>query len=147
MPKKFHVALTDAQRQELSHSLAAGQASARKLLRARILLKADCAPGAPAWTDSQISHALDVPTQTVERVRKQFVSEGFERSLTRKRPNRIYTKAIDGRAEATLIATSCSEPPPGHSRWTLRLLADRLVALEVCESVSYESVRRVMKKK
>lgn len=147
MPKLFLVTLTDQQRQELSLSLRAGQAPARQLLRARILLKADCAPGAPAWSDSQISRALDVATQTVERVRKQFATEGLQRALTRKRPDRIYTKAVDGRAEATLIATACSEPPPGHTRWTLRLLADKLVELQMCESVSHESVRQVMKKK
>ncbi len=118
MPKQFHVVLADPERQQLQRLLGSGQAPARKLLRARILLKADSSPEGPAWSDSLISQALEVSVGTIEYVRKQFTTEGLVATLSRKRPNRIYKKVIDGRAEATLIATACSEPPPGLVRWT-----------------------------
>lgn len=120
------------------------QESARKLTRARVLLKAD-----EDWTDAAISDALDVGTATVERVRKRFVEWGGIQAIERRKPRRRYERKLDGEGEARLVALACSAPPEGRERWTLQLLADELVALEAVdiESISYETVRRVLKKK
>lgn len=147
MPKQFHVMLTDQQRSELQQFICAGHASARKLIHARVLLKADASPGGSSWSDSQIAEALEVTVATVERIRKRFHQEGLEASLGARKPNRVYVRKIDDSAEKTLIATVYQDPPPGHMRWTLRLLADKLIELQVCESVSHETVRKAMKKK
>jgi len=146
MKKKYIVTLTQVERQSLNAMLSRGKAAARKLMHARILLKADAAPGGPGWNDAAIVEALDVGRATVERVRKQFVEEGFEASLERRRPRRQYRRKIDGDAEAHLIALACSKAPEGRSRWTLRLLADRMVALEQVDDLSHETVRQVLKK-
>ena len=116
--------------------------------RARILLKADVSEGGPAWPDEKIAEALDVTIQTVERVRKQLVEEGLEavlrrRKYTQKAPLR---KKLDGDAEAHLLALACSDAPEGQTRWSLRLLAGRMVELGYVESISHEAVRRVLKK-
>ena len=111
-----------------------------------ILLKADAGPDAPGWSDGQIAESLEVGRATVERVRKQFVEEGLEAALQRRRPRRQYQRVLDGDAEAHLVALACQEPPEGRSRWTLRLLADRMVQLEYVEQVSYQTVRRTLKK-
>jgi transposase len=145
--KKYVVTLTDEERQSLHALASAGKASALKLTRARILLKADQAAGGPAWPDERIAEALDAGLSTIARVRQRFVEAGLEAALSRKpqdRPSR--PRKLDGRAEARLIAVACSAPPAGRREWTLRLLADRLVELEVVESVSDETVRRVLKK-
>jgi transposase len=147
MAKKYLVTLTPEERHWLSALLSAGKRSALALTRARILLKADQAPGGPAWGDAEIAQALDCGLRTVERVRQRFVERGLGQALGRKpqdRPSR--ERKFDGAAEARLIALACSEPPDGRAGWTLRLLADRLVELEVFESVSDETVRRVLKK-
>ena len=145
--KKYLVTLTPEERQHLAKLLSAGKRSARTLTRARVLLKADQAAGGPAWEDAEIAQALDCGLRTVERVRQRFVERGLEQALGRKpqdRPSR--ERKFDGAAEARLIAPACSQPPKGRARWTLKLLADRLVELEVFESVSDETVRRVLKK-
>ncbi len=145
--KKYLVTLTAEERAWLSRLLSAGRRSALTLTRARILLKADQAEGGPAWEDAAIAEALDCGLRTVERVRQRFVERGLEAALDRKpqdRPSR--ERKFDGAAEARLIALACSAPPEGRARWTLKLLADRLVELEVFESVSDEAVRRVLKK-
>jgi transposase len=145
--KRYLVELTSEERQELTKLVSAGRRSARTLTRARILLKADQADGGPAWDDARIADALGCGRRTVERVRQRLVEEGLEAALTHKpqaRPRR--QPVLDGAAEARLIALACSEPPDGRAGWTLRLLADRLVELEVVESVSYETVRRALKK-
>ena len=147
MAKKYLVTLTPEERQWLTALLSAGKRSALTLTRARILLKADQADGGPAWEDAEIAQALDCGLRTVERVRQRFVERGLEQALGRKpqdRPSR--ERKFDGAAEARLIALACSQPPKGRARWTLKLLADRLVELEVFESVSDETVRRVLKK-
>ena len=147
MAKKYLVTLTPEERHWLSALLSAGKRSALALTRARILLKADQADGGPAWDDARIAQALDCGPRTVERVRQRFVERGPEQALGRKpqdRPSR--ERKFDGAAEARLIALACSAPPAGRARWTLKLLADRLVELEVFESVSDETVRRVLKK-
>ena len=145
--KSYKVTLDAEERQHLHDLIAAGQAAARKLTHARILLKADAADGGPAWPDGQIADALEVSTDTVERVRQRFVELGLEAALDRKpreRPPREIK--LDGRAEARLIALACSAPPDGRAVWTMQLLADKLVELEVVEAVSTETVRRVLKK-
>jgi transposase len=147
MAKKYLVTLTPEERHWLTALLSAGKRSALALTRARILRKADQAPGGPAWEDAEIAQALDCGLRTVERVRQRFVERGPEQALGRKpqdRPSR--ERKFDGAAEARLIALACSQPPKGRARWTLKLLADRLVELEVFESVSDETVRRVLKK-
>ena len=146
MRKKYIVTLTEEERQTLREMLSRGKAAARKLTHARILLKADGSDGAPGWGDGEIAEGLDVGRVTVERVRRQFVEEGLEAALERRRPQREYQRKLDGDAEAHLIALACSEAPEGRSRWSLRLLADRMVALEHVDAVSYQTVRRVLKK-
>jgi transposase len=130
----------------LKHLLAAGTAPARELTHARILLKADESPGGPGWVDTAIVEAVEVSQPTISRVRKQFVEEGFAAALHRRAPRRVYTRKLDGAQEARLIALTCGEPPAGQARWTLRLLADKLVELEVVEAISHQTVRRVLKK-
>ena len=147
MIKQYHVTLTAEERGELEQMLRAGKAAARKLTRARILLKADEAEGGPGWSDPEIAEALDVGLSTVWRVRQQFVEEGTAAALMPKPSRRIYERKLDGLSEAHLIAVACSKPPKGHKRWTLRLLADRMVVLGHAEDgLSYETVRRVLKK-
>ena len=147
MSKKYIVTLTTDEREHLGGLVSAGTRSALTITRARILLKADQAPGGPAWEDQDIARALDCSVRTVERVRQRFVERGLEPALGRKpqdRPSR--ERKFDGAAEARLIALACSQPPKGRARWTLKLLADKLAELEVFESVSDETVRRVLKK-
>jgi transposase len=144
MPRRLYfVELSDAEREYLSKLISSGESKARKLTRARILLKADA-----GCKDKAISEALDVGQATVQRVRKRFAQEGLEAAINRRPPNRTYERILDGRAEAHLIALACSAPPEGHARWSLRLLAERLVALDELdiESISYETVRRTLKK-
>jgi transposase len=145
--KKYRVTLTADERHDLQQMIAAGKAAARKLAHARILLKADAADGGPAWTDARIADALEVGVATIERVRQRFVEQGLEAALCRKRQDRpSRERTLDGAAEARLIALACSPPPDRRPCWTMRLLADKLVELEVVEAVSDETVRRVMKK-
>jgi transposase len=145
--KKYKVTLTAEERQQLQNLIAAGKAAALKLAHARILLKADAADGGPAWPDVQIAEAVEVSVATIERVRQRFVEQGVAAALGRKpqdRPSR--PRALDGRAEARLIALACSAPPGGRAEWTMQLLADRLVELAVVDTVSDETVRRCLKK-
>ena len=143
---KYRVTLTEEERTTLQAVLRAGKAAARTQTHARILLKADEAPGGPGWTDEWIAEALEVSLATIARVRRRFLEVGAMAALApRPRQTPSPTK-LDGRAEAHLIALTCSAPPEGHDRWTLRLLTDRFVALRVSEPVSYETVRRVLKK-
>ena len=144
---KYKVTLTVEERLELESLIAAGKAAAKRLMHARILLKADAADGGPAWTDERIAEAVEVNAATVGRVRQRFVLEGLEAALARKRQDRpSRERKLDGRAEARLIALACSAPPGNRAAWTLQLLADRLVELRVVDSVSDETVRRVLKK-
>src|SRR6478672_8777490 len=145
--KKYCVTLTADERESLTALIAAGKAAARKLAHARVLLKADQADGRPGWPDHRIAEAIEVSVATIERVRQRFVEQGLEAALVRKtqaRPSR--ERALDGRAEAKLIALACSSPPDGRKAWTMRLLADKLVELEVVPTLSDETVRRSLKK-
>jgi transposase len=146
MKKKYIVTLMEEERRMLQEMLSRGKAAARKLMHARILLKADAAAGGPAWEDQRIAEALEVGRATVERVRQEFVEEGFEAALERRKPRRVYERKLDGDGEAHLVALACQEPPEGRSRWTLQLLADRMVQLEYVDRISYQTVRRTLKK-
>jgi transposase len=144
--KKYIVTLTDDERGELSELARCGKAAAYKITHARILLKADASEGGPAWQDQEIADALDVGTATVERLRRRFVEDGLEAALGRKKQLNRRPPVLDGAAEARLVALACSAPPEGRACWTLRLLADKLVELEVVGAVSYETVRRTLQK-
>jgi transposase len=141
--KKYRVTLTEEERQSLEHLISRGKGAARKLLHARILLKADESVG---WGDEKISEALDVSLSTIGRVRERFVEEGVEAALERKAPKRVYQRRLDGVQEAQLVALVCSPPPEDRGRWTLKLLADKMVELEYVESVAPETVRQTLKK-
>ena len=125
--------------------VSAGKAAARKLVRARILLVADQADGGPGKQDPEIADALGCGRATIARTRQQFVEEGMESTLNPKPTTRIYQRRLDGKAEAHLVAIACGAPPEGRSRWTLRLLADRMVGLGYVESESHEAVRQTLK--
>ena len=145
--KKYKVTLTSDERQQLQKLIAAGKTAAKKLAHARILLKADSAAGGPAWSDSRIATAVEVSTDTIARVRERFVEQGLEAALVRKKQDQpSRERVLDGRAEAKLIALACSAAPAGRTDWTMQLLADQLVELKIVESVSDETVRRVLKK-
>jgi transposase len=147
MNKKYRVTLTPGEREELGGLLARGQADVRRLKHAQILLKADQAEGGPAWPDGRIAEALNAGITTVERVRQRFVEEGLASALSPYRGGkRIYERKLDGEQEAHLVALACSKPPEGRGRWTLRLLARRMVELADVDSVSYETVRQMLKK-
>jgi transposase len=138
--KKYLINLSDEEQQELHEITRKGEVKARKMKRAMILLKAD-----EGLSDPQIMAAISVSRPTVERIRKRFVEGGLERALNEDaRPGQ--KRKLDGRGEAQLIAVACSQAPDGHDHWTLRLLADKLVQLEVVENISYETVRRTLKK-
>ena len=146
MAYPYRIVLSAEERAALRSLVGAGVASARTLTRARILLKADHSDAGPGWSDAAIAGALDVTPSTVLRVRRQFVAEGLAATLARKRPDRVYDRRLDGEQEAHLVALTCSAPPDGHARWSLRILADELVRLEVADTISYETVRQVLKK-
>ena len=146
MNLKHIVKLKATERATLRQMLKAGTARARTLTRARILLKADRGRGGPAWSDEAISQALECGEATVGRVRHRYCEGGLEFAILNRKPRRDYQRKIDGQGEAHLIAVACGEPPEGHTRWSLRLLADRLVELGHFDSLSYQSVGRVLKK-
>lgn len=143
---KYVVRLNVEERGQLQSLVDQGRGSKSVRQRARVLLKADESDDGPAWKDERVAEFAEVSLSTVHRVRQRFVEHGFEAAVYRKpATDRMYRK-LDGAAEARLIATACSQPPAGRSRWTLRLLADELVALEVVDSISHECVRGVLKK-
>ena len=155
MPKKYHVTLTPEERIELDAMTRRGRAAARRLTHARILLECDEAAGGPAQRDEDVADALEVGHATVARVRQRFVEHGLEAALEpRPQPPRVHARKLDGDGEAHLIALACARPPAGRSRWTLRLLADRMVVLGHAAAaaaaadgrLSYETVRRTLKK-
>ena len=144
--KKYKVTLTSDERDQLKELIGKGKAAARKLAHARILLACDETDERPGASDAQVAEAVHVSRATVERVRKAFVEAGLERALNAKRARQTRPPVFDGESEARLIALACSSPPQGRMCWTLRLLAERLVELEVFESVSTETVRQTLKK-
>jgi transposase len=146
MAKRYRVTLTRQEREELEQMIRKGKSSAQKLAHARTLLQADESDQAPARTDNQIAEALNLSTRTIERVRERFVEQGFEAALVPARGKRLYTRKLDGKQEAKLIALACSKPPAGKKRWTLRLLADEAVEMQITDSLSHETVRQMLKK-
>ncbi len=147
MNKKYIVRLEPQEREGLHKLVSKGQGAARKLAHARILLHADVSEAGPGWTDERIAEALGVTTRTVEHVRQRCVEQGLEPALERKkREQPVAPPILDGAREAKLVAVCCSKPPPGRRRWTLHLLADRLVELRIVESISPDTVRRALKK-
>ena len=145
MNKKDIVRLADEERRQLAELTRKGKAAAYKIRHANILLKAD--GDGPAWTDERIAESFSVSVNTVLGVRQRLVEQGLDAALNRKKqahPSR--SPLLDGAGEARLIALRCSAPPAGHARWTLRLLADQAVALELVEAISHETVRQVLKK-
>ena len=138
---KFAVTLTAEERATLTHLITTSRAAACTLTHACVLLKADAAPGGPAWTDEQIRDALAVSLKTIARIRRTFVDAGLEAALHRRQPQTPRPRKLDDRAQAHLIALQCSPPPQGQERWTLRLLTDRFVELGVSPPVSHETVR------
>lgn len=145
MEKRYAVRLLPADRTLLTDLLAAGIAPARTLTHARVLLKADQGADGPAWPDTRIAEALETSGATVARVRRRWVEGGLDDALHR-RPTDARPRKLDGAQEARLIAVACSAPPTGQARWTLRLLADRLVALEIVDGIAPNTVRAVLKK-
>ena len=144
--KRYIVSLTEQERQMLEKLISTGKTSARKINHGRILLKANINQAGGGRTDEQISSALNISIRTIERVRQRFVCEGIENALNPRPKKSSLLKKIDGEAEAHLIALACSQVPQGYNRWTLRLLAESMVTLEYIESISYETVRQVLKK-
>jgi Homeodomain-like domain len=145
--KKFIVELDAAERERLNALISKGRAPAKVILKARILMKADTAEGAPGWLDDQILTALETNLTMVSRVRETFVLKGLDAVLTRKKRETPPTPAIfDGEAQAKLTALACSEPPPGFARWTIRLLADHVVERKIVEKAHYNTVGRALKK-
>jgi transposase len=147
MNKRYVVTLDEAERQRLSQLVKADKVAAKKRNHAQILLLADVSEQGPGWKDEAVAQACGVTVRTVENVRKRLVMEGLESALNRKpqaRPSR--QKILDGEKEAKVIAVCCGSKPAGHARWTLRLLAERIVELEIVESISHETVRQCLKK-
>jgi transposase len=147
MGKRYRVTLDAEEREFLEQLLSKGKADVRRLKHARILLMADESKEGPGWSDARIAEGIGCGTATVERVRQRFVEDGFELALSPYRSSRReYRPKLDGEQEARLITLACSQPPDGRGRWTLRLLADAMVELEVVDSLSHETVRQTLKK-
>jgi hypothetical protein len=144
MEKKYVVRLTGSERETLSRLVRARGVSSQKVRRAQVLLKADA--DGPNWTDAEIAEAFDCGTRTVEFLRERLVTEGFEIALNAKPKSRARGKALDGEQEARIIALRLGQPPRGFANWTLRLLAEQAVALEIVESISHETLRQTLKK-
>jgi transposase len=146
MPIRFKVTLTSQERAALSALVSKGKCAASKQTRARILSLCDESPEGQSFSDERIAEVLGVGVATVYRVRKAFVEEGFSAVLERKKRTVPYPRKMDGKAEAKLLALACSKPPKGHARWTLTLLANKMVELNVVDSISHEGVRQTLKK-
>ena len=145
--KKYAVRLSDDERQQLATLIRKGSSPAQRLMKARILLKADVSEGGEGWSDNQIIEALETSPSMVYRVRKQLVEEGFEAVLSRKpRATPAVPRIFDGEKEAKLIALACSEPPKGRARWTLRLLENKVVELNIVDRASDSTIGRTLKK-
>ena len=146
MKQKYIIKLTDTERSQLKEMISSGEASARQIRRAYILLKSDGSDNGPSWNYQAICDAFDVSSLTVYNVRKNYIEGGLKRAILRKKPDRVYERRLDGEGEARLVALACSEPPDGYESWSLRLLQDRLIRLEVVENISHETIRQTLKK-
>lgn len=147
MGKRYRVTLTGEERASLEGLISRGKAAARKLAHARMLLLSDRSEAGPGWQDARVAEAVQVSARSVERIRRRFVEDGLDAALERKASSRVYERKLDGAGEARLIALACSDPPQGRKRWSLRLLADQMVALEMTPDLSHETVRQVLGKK
>lgn len=147
MSKKRHlIKLSEEERTYLAEKIASGEDKARSLRRASILLKADQGENGPAWSDEKISEAFEIGKSSVYQIRKQYHERGLKGTLSRKKPDRIYERCLDGVGEAHLIALACSETPKGQESWSLRLLKDQMIELAYVKSISHETIRSVLKK-
>jgi homeodomain-containing protein len=144
--KRYRVRLTAEEREALGHMISRGKAAARRLAHARVPPQADASEGGPDWTDTRIAEAVRVSVRMIERVRRRFVEEGLEAALLPRPSPRVYARKLDGAREAKLLALACSGPPEGGKCWTPRLLAERMVELEVVPELSRETVRQIIKK-
>ena len=145
MEKKYIVRLTEAERETCREVIKKLKGTSQKVRRAQLLLKADA--DGPAWTDRRIAEAFCCRTKTVENIRQRFVEQGFEQTLERKKSQKPpVNKRLDGQQQAKVIATRLGPPPKGYSNWTLRLLARRVVELEIVEAISHETIRQTLKK-
>jgi hypothetical protein len=144
--KKYHVRLSPDQRDHLLERIGRGECPAREQTRARVLLKADEGQDGPAWSDAHIAEALELSERGVAAIRRRFHERGLTGCVERKPPEREYERKLDGEGEARLIQVACTTPPEGRAHWSLRLLADRMVALDVVETISHETVRQTLKK-
>lgn len=146
MKQKYIVKLTETERSQLKELISSGEASARQIRRAYILLKSDSSASGPNWDYQTICEAYEVSSLTVYNIRKNYTEGGLKRAILRKKPERVYKRRLDGECEAYLIALACSEPPDGYERWSLRLLQDRMIRLEIVENISHETIRQTLKK-
>lgn len=147
MSKRYIVRLNDEERGQLTARLNKKVLAAKKRMRIQVLLKADAGKDGPAWIDSRIAEAFGVSIVTIEKIRKSYVLDGLEAAIERKKQCRPSRQSVlDGVKEARLVTLCCGTVPAGHGRWTLRLLADKLVELKVVQSISHETVRQVLKK-
>jgi hypothetical protein len=144
--KKYVVTLSSEERAQLTAVVRKGKGAARRRLHAQLLLQAESEAEGPAWTDEEISAALAMPPTTVATVRQRCVAEGLLAALQRRVPRRHYQRKLDGEQEAQLITVACSAPPEGQKRWTLQLQVDKLVEVEVVDSIARETVRQTLKK-
>jgi transposase len=147
MNRKYIIKLTEEERQHLEKLTSSGNTSARAIARAHILLKSDSSHLGSYWKYEQICKAFNVTTVTVMNIRKRFVENGLQATLYRKKPKREYRRALDGEAEAHLMAIACSEPPKGRKVWSLRLLRDRFIRLGFIDDISHETIRTTLKKR
>jgi hypothetical protein len=144
---RYKVTLTQQEREELMSIINKGKHTSHKFRTAYVLLNCDEGPYSQKVTNEQICEVLKIGMRTIDRIKKRFVEEGFERCLERKPPERVYERKADGEVEARLVALSCSEPPEGFARWSLRLLADKMIELNYVDSISHETVRSLLKKR
>lgn len=147
MTKKYRIKLTETERAELHEIIKKGKVAAHKRLHAQILLKADESDSGENWKDETLSEAYDIQVRTVQRIRKRAIEEGLPAALERARRTRNTARKLDGEQEAKLVALCCSEAPQGRQRWTLRLLASKMIELNYVDDISYEAVRQVLKKR
>ena len=143
--KRYRVTLENEERAQLEELVSHGKGAARRMGHARVLLHADSGPAGPGWSDTAIAAAVGVSVPTIERIRRRFVEDGLDAALSRRPSRRVYPRKLDGVAEAHLIALACGSPPDGRARWTLQLLAERMMVLGYVDSPSYETVRTTLK--
>lgn len=143
---KWVVRLDAAEREELKAALTSKRVAAERRVRARVFLKADEGPQGPAWADTAIADAFEISVTKIQRLRRRLVEEGLAAALVRRPSPQARPRKLDGAQEAQLVKLACSAPPAGRARWTLQLLADQLVALEIVDAISDETVRRTLKK-